>query len=67
MKRHHDQGNALKNHLIGDLLTVSKSESMVMAASRRHGTGTVTENLPLTHKEETERERLGPPAWAFET
>ena len=55
-----------KHHLIGDLLTVSKSESMIMEASRRRGNGAVTEKLPLTHKEETER-KTRPPAWAFET
>lgn len=48
-----------KNHLISDLLTVSKSESMIMAASRRHGSGALIEKLPLTHKEEREREGLG--------
>ena len=61
-KRHHDQDNSYKrNNLIGDLLTVSETLSIIMAESMaqagRHSGREVAESYILIWREREEKER----------
>jgi hypothetical protein len=61
VKRHYEGQIYKGKGLVGDLLTVSKGESMTIVpgsmAGGRHGAGAVAMSLHLIHKQEAEKER----------